>query len=201
MAGECCRTKDMHYKTNFCKERVNIVTEMREGRKRDDERNLEAARNNMDESQRVRSFFKGYEKLCADHGLTLAHEDGHGSFILTNRDAIYNLGWAFSAIPKIDPETPEAKAERERRVHANKQYVDVSQMRNDMRLLEVELAGLKPGAATDPSPRSRKFQRGAVEFYLTHKDTFHAILAGQTPTFECPGDEDSAMVGTFTGRA
>ncbi len=36
--------------------------------------------------QRVKAFFEEIEKVCQKHGLSISHEDGHGSFIINEFD-------------------------------------------------------------------------------------------------------------------
>lgn len=45
-----------------------------------------------DRSDKVKAFLSEIEEVCKRHGLSISHEDGHGSFIIEKFDP-YNISW------------------------------------------------------------------------------------------------------------
>jgi hypothetical protein len=51
---------------------------------------------NRDRSEKVQAFLNEVADVCRRHGLSIAHEDGHGSFIVEKFDQ-FNIDWLNNA--------------------------------------------------------------------------------------------------------
>lgn len=49
---------------------------------------------------KVEEFLKEIDELCRKYGLSIAHEDGHGAFIIESYDE-FNIKWLREAIIKV----------------------------------------------------------------------------------------------------
>lgn len=50
----------------------------------------------IDMPERMKNFLDEIHSVCKRHGLSISHEDGHGSFIIENYDE-RNIDWLFDA--------------------------------------------------------------------------------------------------------
>lgn len=50
----------------------------------------------VDMPKRMQDFLEDIKKVCEKHNLSIAHEDGHGAFIVENYDE-RNIKWLFKA--------------------------------------------------------------------------------------------------------
>lgn len=51
----------------------------------------------------IDAFLQEIEEVCKRHGLSISHQDGHGSFVI-ERYCEYNVGWLEEASVNIDEE-------------------------------------------------------------------------------------------------
>ena len=54
------------------------------------------------EAPKVDAFLADVAEVCRRHGMSISHEDGHGSFIVTDFDE-GNLDWLGGASVKLGP--------------------------------------------------------------------------------------------------
>lgn len=58
----------------------------------------------VDRSKKVEDFLLEVRNLCKKHGLSISHEDGHGSFVIVEY-ADWGDKWISAAIDGTDEET------------------------------------------------------------------------------------------------
>jgi len=54
------------------------------------------ARKNIKPPDNMTAFLNDINEVCKKHGMSISHEDGHGSFIITKYDE-ENIKWLFGA--------------------------------------------------------------------------------------------------------
>ncbi len=106
MPGQRCTTKDNRPFFAECdahRERIARVKANLAEFEAMKERARAAAQVNVGKMDpRAAEFVYHYTRLCRRFGLSLSHEDGHGSFIITNRTLQENIDWVSHALVQIE---------------------------------------------------------------------------------------------------
>jgi hypothetical protein len=98
MPGERCNTKNNKPFAAECDAHVERIRKAAEKYRADEKRSkeeqalVEKLRQDKIDAmdKRIVEFIQGYTALCLTHGLALLHEDGHGAFIVTDRNVPYH---------------------------------------------------------------------------------------------------------------
>lgn len=107
------KTRVLRPKGVYCGVRVVQVNLIEDERTRRAASDLENARNALGANKRVEAFMLDYEQLVKKHGLALSHQDTQGAFIITDKNQVSNLTWAFCAIAQVGKQVEPSAREYE----------------------------------------------------------------------------------------
>lgn len=130
---------------------------------------------------RKREFLKDIKKVCEKHGLTMLHEDGHGSFIIEDYND-FNIRWLNNAEIDFD-KTPVKKETFIENPDIKKlaEFLNEFDLRcgliieNDI-IIKNEYGGLNVDsyeAHKYNCPIAKEIYRDNVYYYISEKETYN----------------------------